>query len=329
MTRNRQVLHILWLALLLTAGFALVARMVSGRAELAETNSQANEIRLQHFLFDKPPQAVLVGSSLFGRLLPSCFDDTPLAPVASLGLDGSAPVFGLDLVLKRPPPLVFVEVNTLLLPPNSNEEVLLDTMRGLRFRAARFLPVLRADYRPSSVLYSWLKSRRTQTREFTPRPDDTAAATNAPAEVSLAPFDAAGAPEAKEKLRRQIQTLRDRGCRVILVRMPASHRFTPANNPSFAFGDELAREFNLPLYDLDDECARRGFPVKYTDGVHLSAQSAREAAQVLAELVAGNRKPDLADKVRHNDVMKLLTPFPFSMAVLEGWRRESASRLLM
>ena len=285
MSRNRQVLHILGLTLLLAAGFALVARVAAWRAEIAETNSQANVIRLQAFLFDASPRAVLVGSSLFGRLLPSCFEGTPITPVANLGLDGSGAVFGLDLVLRRPPPLVFVEVNTLLNPANANEEVMADTLRSLHFRAAKFLPVLRADFRPSSILYSWAKSQRTQTREFTPRPNSAAAApTNPPASVSLAPFDAACSPEIRAKLRSQIRALQDRGCRVVLVRMPASRRFTSANNRSFALGDELAKELKLPQYDLDDECVRRGIAVKYTDGVHLSPQAAREAARVLAEL---------------------------------------------
>lgn len=298
MSRNRQVLHILWLTLLLSAGFALVVRVASWRAEIAETNSQANVIRLQGFLFDSSPQAVLVGSSLFGRLLPSCFDGTPITPVANLGLDGSGAVFGLDLVLTRPPRLIFVEVNTLLNPANANEEVMVDTMRSLRFRAARFLPVLRADFRPSSMLYSWAKSRRTQTREFKPRPSPALASSNAPAQVSLAPFDSAGSPETRAKLRSQIRALQDRGCRVILVRMPASHRFTSANNASFALGDELASELKLAQYDLDDECARRGVAVKYTDGVHLSPQAAREAAQVLAELAAKSEVAVRADSSR-------------------------------
>ncbi|HEY9175320.1 MAG TPA: hypothetical protein VI136_23795 [Verrucomicrobiae bacterium] len=293
MSRNRQVLHILGLTLLLASGFALVARVAAWRAEIAETNSQANVIRLQAFLFDASPRAVLVGSSLFGRLLPSCFEGTPITPVANLGLDGSGAVFGLDLVLRRPPPLVFVEVNTLLNPSNANEEVMADTLRSLHFRAAKFLPVLRADFRPSSILYSWAKSQRTQTREFTPRPNANSAPTNPPAQVSLAPFNAAGSPEIRAKLRSQIRALQDRGCRVILVRMPASHRFTSANNASFALGDELAKELKLPQYDLDDECVRRGIAVKYTDGVHLSPQAAREAARVLAELVA---KPEIAGR---------------------------------
>src|SRR5437660_7207526 len=114
MSRNRQVLCILGLATFLLAAFGVVTWLAPWRAELAENNFQANLIRLQAFLFDPPPRAVLVGSSLSGRLLPRFFEGTELAPVANLGLDGLSPVFGLKTVARRPPPLVLIEENTLL-----------------------------------------------------------------------------------------------------------------------------------------------------------------------------------------------------------------------
>jgi hypothetical protein len=296
MSRNRQALNILWLTILLATGFALLVRITSWRAELAETSYQHNLIRLQNFLFDAPPRAVLVGSSLSGRLLSSYFDGTAIAPVANLGLDGSGPAFGLDVVLKRSPRVVIIEENLLLSPPTSNEDVMVDAMQSLRFQSAKYLSMLRANSRPSSMLYTWAKSRRPPAADISPALTPKPATTNTPAVLPLAPSNSAGPPSAKEKLRAQIKALQDRGCRIILVRLPTAQRFTSRDNNNFALGDGLKREFNLAQIDLDQECARRGYVMKYTDGFHLAPLAARQAAQVMAELVAGSQagNPELA-----------------------------------
>ncbi len=281
MSRHSQTPRILALTALLTVGATLLLLVTGWRAEIAEVNSQANLIRLESFLFGKTPRAVLVGSSLTGRLLPSYFDQTAIAPVGNLGLDGSAPAFGLDLVLQRPPSVVCIEVNRLLQPAGDNEAVLEAALRSPRFRAAKYISVLRASSRPSSILYDWFKSRRTQTRDFVPR------GTNGPSVAAYVPPDPEVIGAIQNKLRAQVHALQERGCRIAILRLPASHRFTATNDTGYAFGDDLAREFKLPVFDLDDECARRGHTVKYSDGMHLSPASAREAAKVLAELLEG------------------------------------------
>jgi hypothetical protein len=47
-------------------------------------------------------------------------------------------------------------------PDDSNEMMLRETIRGLMFQVSRQIPPLRAECRPSSMLYSWLKLRREQ-----------------------------------------------------------------------------------------------------------------------------------------------------------------------
>ena len=101
MTRTKQTLLIVALGVALLGGWFGVCRMFGWRARLAENNYQANLIRLETFLHQPAPPSVLVGSSMTGRLLPEYFDGTPLAGVANLGLDGSSPDLGLDVVLRR------------------------------------------------------------------------------------------------------------------------------------------------------------------------------------------------------------------------------------
>jgi len=284
MASHRQALRIVGLTLALAAAFALFVWIVPWQAELAETNFQANLIRLQAFLFDGPHQSALLGSSLSGRLLPAYFKGTSLAPLANLGLDGSSALLGLDLALTNPPPLVLVEVNTLLKPYDANDELLAKTLHGFMFQVAGKVGLFRAENRPSSMLYSWLKTRRTQGRVAPtgPRPQASAAPSSEhPETPALDPEVEA----TKANLRARIAALKARGTRIVLVQIPTGARFNSANNPSVAFADELAHEFHLLQVDLDAECASRGKVLSFTDGIHLAPAAARETSQLLAQLL--------------------------------------------
>jgi hypothetical protein len=281
MSRNRQALRILWLAALLAVAYGLLARAGLWQAELAETNFEANLIRLQTFLFEKPPHAVLVGSSMTGRLLPSYFNGTRLAPTANLGLDGSGTLFALELVRTNPVPVVILEENTFLTPPGSNEQLLAQTLSGFNFRLSKYLPLLRAKSRPSSALYTWLKLRgREGTTAASPEP-------RTPSTSAVAPLPGPSEDAASEavhvQLRNGIKQLLEHGCRVVLLRLPS---YQPTHDRASALSEALAREFNLVRVDLAQECASRGELLTYTDGIHLSAGSARQASRLLAEVLA-------------------------------------------
>ena len=79
MRSGRQALHILLCTGLLLAAWSLLLLILPSRAQLAESNYQANLIRLQNFLFQPVRPAIFVGSSITGRLLPGYFDATALA----------------------------------------------------------------------------------------------------------------------------------------------------------------------------------------------------------------------------------------------------------
>lgn len=284
MSRNWQALCILGLASLLMAGYAAFVRVVPWHAELAETNFQANLIRLQAFLFDGPPRTVLLGSSLSGRLVPDYFDRTQLAPLANLGLDGSSAAFGLDLVVARPPAMVIIEENTLLRTGDANDTLLAATLHSFGFRLSRHFPVLRAQYRLSSVLYAWLKLRVDRGRGSIPV--TPSAAIKGAESSGLATSGETSLRAVKDRLRAQIQALRAQGCRIVLVRLPAGYHSGSLNGDAFRLGDDLAKEFSLRQVDLEAELSGRGDRPRYTDGMHLTPASARATSLLLAELLA-------------------------------------------
>src|SRR5262245_21048939 len=155
--RNRQTVVILGLTVLLLIVWSGLLRLLPSRATLAESNFQANLIRLQRSLSStsKPP-AALIGSSITGRILPEYFEGTPLAGSVNLGLDGSGPALALEMVdrMKAPPSLLLIEANLLPVPPSANDTELRKTVDGWWFKLASRVDVLRAESRPSSLLYS-------------------------------------------------------------------------------------------------------------------------------------------------------------------------------
>lgn len=283
MTRTKQTLLIVALGVALLGGWLGVCRMFGWRARLAENNYQANLIRLETFLHQPAPPAVLVGSSMTGRLLPEYFAGTPLTGVANLGLDGSSPDLGLDVVLRRknPPAVVLVEVNTLLAQTSGNDATLRLAMESFSFRLAGWLPFLRTELRPSSISYSTLKLW--QDRRLAPSPSAPIALPPAALAAIPVQLDARAAALLSRHLTR-LRELQIRGARVVLYQLPGGDEAPPF----FMAGWD--RELHCPFIRLGPEMRQRGFAPAYTDGLHLTAPSAAQASRVLAEIVA-TQKP--------------------------------------
>ena len=281
MTRTQQAFIILVLGGVFLGGWLGLCRVFGWHARLAENNYQANIIRLETFLDQRTPPAVLVGSSMTGRLLPEYFVGTPLQGVANLGLDGSTPDLGLEVVLRRkvPPALVLVEVNTLFNQTPRNDATLRQAMDSFSFRLADRLPFLRAEYRPSSIAYSTLKLW--QDRRLPPPPVASAAEHAASLEPSVAverELPVANRQHADQLLAR-LREFKARGAQVILYQLPGGNQALPP------IVEEWCREFQSPLIRLGPEMVQRGRTPAFTDGLHLTAPSAEQASDVLAQIV--------------------------------------------
>ncbi len=275
MARHRQALVIVVSALLGMGAWAFVRPWLP-RAELAESDFQANLIRLQTWSMEPPRSNVVVGSSIAGRLLPSTFRGTALDSFANLALDGSGPELGIRLLLgaRTVPPRVFVEVHRLGKPWHTNDTALLGVVHETGFALAGRLPALRADTRPTTLLYAWLKGRR-EPAGATP----ATGATPAPAR-----FPAAD-PGWEEHFRGQVGELRRRGCEVVLLRLPVG-RENPVDPAAPGEADRLARDLGVRLVDVNREAAKRGMAIGYSDGLHLAPASARAVGMLFAELAS-------------------------------------------
>lgn len=277
MKSARQTVLILVLTVVLSGGWAVALRKLPS-PELAETNYEANRLRVERWLLGPPASAVLVGTSMSGRLLPGYFTGTPLAGLANLGLDGASPDTGLRLVLMRQPevPLVLLEAHLLGMKAGPNDRQLLDLATGVGLQISSVLPLTRAEARPSTVLYSWLKERRggdgVASEAVKPRLVSPAqAATNA----------AAMDPDWRPRIEALIRRLQQRGSRIVLIRLPAG-RANPADPEAPNDTDLIAGQLGLPLIDLLRLSRQEKVPVTYTDGLHLTPKSARAMSELLA-----------------------------------------------
>ena len=282
MPRNRQARWIVLLALSALAVWTLAHRWLP-KAELAETNFQANLIRLQAWEFEPPRSNVIIGSSIAGRLLPGNFAGTPLASLANLALDGSGPELGLRVVLARsnPPPRIFLEVHRLGKPWTVNDDTLLAGLREPGFALAGRISGLRADTRPTSLAYAWLKRHQGSGAKPPAAPPSPA---SVPAMGRTNIIDHTW----ESRLPGQVTELRRRGCEVILLRLPVG-RENPAQAEAPNEMDALAARLGLRLIDLNREAGRKGLEFSYTDGLHLAPASAKTVCGLLVEAVSSAR----------------------------------------
>ncbi len=260
------------------------------RSELAENNFQANLIRIQAWQLDPHPPVVLVGSSLTGRLLPSYFEESPIGPgdgsdksggkiisskIANLGLDGSGPEAGLRLLLEDAttgslPRAVLIEGHRLSKNWNANDDLLLETAKSLSIAVAGVVPGLRADTRPTSLLYYFLKRR------------STGGGTSAVPDANV-PAGEVPEPGWENRLKDLIDRLRAKNVRVLIYRLPAGRENLPSASTEDPIED-IARKWSLPYLNVARECGQRDLHLTYSDGLHLTPGSARQVVGVITEL---------------------------------------------
>lgn len=260
----------------LLAAYTAWLQWTGWRAEYAESNVVANEIRWQRFDRQRAAvRVVLVGSSLGGRLPVEALTGRP-GLGANLCFDGSNARLGLDLLAQAGvyPAWLFLEANTLTLAPSPNEATLRAAFAGFTSRLARWAPFLRAENRPVSLAYSVFKRRADQRRAATWQGPDLEAAPRRPGPEppSAGAGGAAAAPPEVEAWRERLRPFREQGARVVLVMLPDGGQ---DRTRDYQLARALAAD-GIPFYDLKGAWPEAAFA--YSDGIHL----VRPAAEALA-----------------------------------------------
>lgn len=259
--------------------------LTGAHASYGEANTVSNEIKWQRYERVRPPEVVMLGSSMGGRL--------PIEPVAGPGgrgvnlcLDGSGAALGAALLQEDGvwPPLVLVEANSLSLPTSQNDRTLRAHFRSFHNTLARSLPFCRAENRPVTVVFSrlkeWLDGRRAAGHApAVPGDADVQRLLGRAGGSPSPPITGALADGWVETIRR----FRDHGSQVVLVMLPDGGRDRPQD---YALARRLTSE-GARFLDVKGAFPEDRF--RYTDGLHLIRASGLEIAGLIARGVEAHR----------------------------------------
>ena len=290
---SRNAITILALAALFLGGYAVLLHLEGVGAELAESNLQANLIRISRYLREKPAPVVLAGSSVAGRLLPAYFREQGIE-IQNLGLDGSRPLFAFEVIRMRPglPPTILVDTSTLFQPLMENDVTLRGAIQSPGWKIATFFPPMRPENRPSSILYSWIKARKesaTLGRELPAhRNEGTAEIKTLPKQITQK-----WVPEDQYPIvSAALIDFQKKGCRVVLVNIPKGSVWGEISQPMIR---RLAADLRLPLWEIGSSMAEEHDILRFSDGMHLDVPSARKAVGKISECI--QKMPDSTSQV--------------------------------
>lgn len=268
------------LTLLTTAGllaaYTGLLQQTGWRAEYAESNVVANELRWQRFERRRDTaRVVVVGSSIGGRLpVEALVGDRDKG--INLCFDGSNARLGLELLAAAGvyPEWLFIEANTLTLPPSPNEATLRAAFSGFASRWSRAVPFLRAENRPVSLIYSVFKQRADRRRAAGMAVPDLNAEPRRPGPglSPVKPVSDSATTTALTEWRSRLRPFRERGAQVVLVMLPDGGQDRARD---YALARALAAD-GFPFFDLKGTWPEEVFA--YSDGIHL----VRPAAEALA-----------------------------------------------
>jgi len=241
-------------------------RLAGWQADFAESNLQANLMRIAAYEFEPVPENLILGSSLSGRLLPSFFADRGQR-FGNLALDGAGVPMGLELVAAREtkPARLFLEANTLFFRSPGNEQTLKEAMANPVFQLGRYFWLLRPGSRPSALLYSWLKKTREE-KEAGVRGEPPTATERSDGEI----------PEKELGL---LQRLKKEGVEIFLVLVPAGRGESEPPASWSVMANDLGARWIRPRQHLP----AHGEELRYTDGLHLDRSSAQKVCRAIEE----------------------------------------------
>jgi hypothetical protein len=270
---------------LATAALCLAAqstalRKSGGSTVKSESNYFSSIARLQSHP-STPPKAMLLGSSLTGRLA----DRGTLHPsIANLGCDGGTAVITLraiDQGLITPAPTLVIEANTLSYELEGRGREIANAIRTPWFSVGKSIPNLSATARPTAFAYSWLMAKRGEGPTTTP-PNPLLQFPNSPNIPTTLPFPSI-TPQADKlttELSAILSRLQKRDITLILVMLP------PGREPSsidLQIAAQLSAKNSIPFWDMSQNLPPNS--LGYTDGIHLDTPGARQVSAAITRRI--------------------------------------------
>jgi hypothetical protein len=268
-----------------------LVQFMGNKAIYGETSLNSGLLRLQSLADSRESSNIIIGTSLTAKLKSDLIFEKFNGTTINLGIDGGVPIFGAKKVLESTtkPEVILIEANFIGKQPNSNMATLEDETRSARFKAARFIPVLRQEYRPSTLFYSEFKSIKD---DFSTQKNNKKSKVNSTTIKPLSLFKPGGKYNVPtEKKRRSILSklknierewelilgkLKNNETEVIFIMLPDGKDEREA---SYIFTRHMAIKYDIPFIDLKSQLKNDG--LSYSDGLHLAKKSAIRVSKIL------------------------------------------------
>lgn len=263
------VFLVLWMGVMELAPFL--------KADFAESNLVSNQIRMQGMQRTPEKGCVILGSSMAARLDPEIITEVSGVPTIQMGLDGGSAKVGLQILNQGgyTPGYLIIEMNALLLKGGANEESLLSQMNEPVFTLAEKLPFVRAQSRPSAVLYNGLKKFKDQRNSAggaLVETDTLPGKHHSVIDGELSALELKWVGEVKSQLEKTKVARRN----LTFVMLPNGVR---ANEREYLLCAKLSRDLGATMLDLKGEAQEGEY--KFTDGLHLNLESGKRASGYL------------------------------------------------
>jgi hypothetical protein len=252
------------------------------QVRFAETDLSAGLIRLQELQQTKGPAAFIAGTSISARLQADVIFDGFSGAIVNMGIEGASPLFAARQILESAadPKVVVLETNYILVPPDSNTQLLDDISESPFFRLAPLFSPLRREYRPVTLLYSRLKTMRDSqlTREMHgERLAGVRVTVEEPTTCDELPAEQVALARTWAEV---IKQLKERRSTILLAMVPDGDE---DRVQEYRFARFLAVQYQLPLVDLKGSLA--GHELVYSDGLHLVDSTAHEVAALMNRVI--------------------------------------------
>jgi len=146
-------------SIVILLAFSTSVNLSGSHSQLSESGLYSNLSRIYNLYDSTKLKSVILGSSISARVLDT-FVPSSFQPCVNLGMDAGATATSLHLFLDSEvySEFVFIEANTFGIVPPEHGVTTLNAAQSINFRIKNTIPFIRETYRPSSVLYTKLKS---------------------------------------------------------------------------------------------------------------------------------------------------------------------------
>jgi hypothetical protein len=184
------------------------------------------------------------------------------------------------------PDVILLECMMTSFDPGANHNATLNIIGSPVFRTAKWLPILRPSWRPSSVLYT--QSKLTRERGVAESSPDRSGQKLAPQFVVPADTTTEEQDRWKIKTIETIAGIASEGTRCISLRLPLGGASLTSDSRFHDLGDSLSETYGMTVIDTVQIIRQRGLEISFSDNVHLRSNSARVVSQIIREALRQN-----------------------------------------